>query len=427
MKAGKYTAAILLLTVGSILLVDLAAGTSWTAALLDWWPVVLIALGVEYMIVSVLNRNAGGKIGISFGSLILAAGISVAAIAVTHAGNLPHLNWTINFGSVSFADETGHRHEMDPVRIPVDDRTETIFLRNHAGNVTIRTGDVREIEVKGTVFVQKSVDHHEKIAKETGIRFDQRGDRLEIVVDGKEYRVFGMKQRPRVNLSITVPHDLDQNWRIDLTNGRVDAEGLTVREQLVADTTNGSVDLRNIAGNVRGDTTNGRVTLRQIRGDAIADTTNGRVTVEDVSGNVTVDTTNGQVDVKDVGGNVRVDTTHGNVTLQRIAGDVKADTTNGSVRLTEAGGTVTASTTNGEITVRTSTMAGDYRFDSANGKVNLHLPEDASFEVDGETAWGSIHSDFGLRIDRKTVTGSVNGGQYKIVIDTNSPIGIYAN
>lgn len=425
MKAGKYTAALVLLSVGTALLVDVAADTAWTAAVIKWWPAALIALGVEYMIVSMRSRDE--KTGIAFGSLALAAGISVAAIAVSHAGAFFPGNWVIQLGNVSFADESGRRFEMEPVRTAVDDRTELIYLFNHNGNVTLRTDDVDELEVEGTVFVPQAVDNAEEIARASGIRLEQKGNRLELLVQGKEYRHFGVRQRPRINLTVTVPRDLDPSWHLDLTNGKVDAAGLTVRDRLAADTTNGSVELRDIDGNVTADTTNGNVTIRDIRGDVTADTTNGRVSIENVGGNAFADTTHGQVQMRDVAGEAWVDTTNGSVILERIGGDVKAETTNGSIRLTGAGGAVEAGTTNGDITIRTDTLAGNYRLDSANGSINVHLPRDASFEVSGESTWGHVRTDFDLSVDKRAIRGSVNGGRYEIKIDTNAGIGIHAN
>lgn len=428
MRAGKYTAALLLLVVGSLLLVDLITDKNLTRMAIDWWPVALIALGLEYMFVTLRNRNTDKKVGLAFGSLSLAAGICIAAIVFTNAADLSFLrNWNIQIGPVNFADESGYRHDMDTMTITPDRRVNTLVLRNHNGNVSLKAGDVAEIELDAVVFVHKSVSNAAEIAERTEIRLEQKGDELQILAKGEEYRLYGVKQRPRINVSITVPHDADHNWRLDLTNGRVDAEGLTVREQLVADTTNGSVNIRNITGNVRGDTTNGTVTVTGVKGDAIGDTTNGKVILSDISGNAVADTTNGEVRMSDIGGNATGDTTNGGVTMERIGGKVVADTTHGTVRVTGVNGSANISTTNGDIILRTDTVAGDYRLDSTNGKVMLHLPADASIDVKGETSWGGIQADFGLNVDRKKVSGSANGGRYKILIDTNSSINISAS
>lgn len=428
MKAGKYTAALLLLGVGSLLLIDLTMDKNLTRLVLDWWPVVLIALGLEYMFVTLRNRNTGKKVGVAFGSLFLAVGISAAAVVFTNAADLTFMrNINIQLGPISFADENGYRHEMDTVTINPDQRVDMINLRNQNGHISIRSGDVAEIELDAVVFVHKSIDNAAEIAEQTEIRLEDRGNELLILPTGKEYRMYGVKQHPRINLTITVPRDADHNWRLDLTNGRVEADGLTVRDQLLANTTNGSVNIRNIVGDVRGDTTNGTVTIAGVQGNVVGDTTNGKVILSDITGNALGDTTNGEVRMSDIGGNATGDTTNGGVTMERIGGKVMADTTHGTVRVTDAGGAVTVSTTNGEITLRTGTVAGDYQLDSTNGKVSLHLPKDASIDVRGETSWGSIHTDFDLRVDRKKVSGSANGGQYKVIIDTNSSIDIRAD
>jgi DUF4097 and DUF4098 domain-containing protein YvlB len=430
MKAGKYTAALLLLGVGTALIADMITGGNVTGALIKWWPVVLIALGVEYMIVSVANRNNGKSIGIAFGSLFLASGICIAAIAVTNAANLAFLRnldihlGNITIGNVSYADENGRRFEMDPVRASVADNEGTIYLNNLVGDVTIRTGDVKEMELKGTVYVHQSVDNGEEIARKSEIRVEHKGDRLEITADGPEYRVRGIKQKPRINLAVTVPHDLDQSWHISVTNGDVDVSGITVRGRLLATTLNGLVELADITGDVAGETANGAIVIRNIRGNASADTTNGRITIASVDGNASADTAQGRVELRDIGGDVSVSTMNGNVAMERIGGNVKTETANGSIQLTEAGGAVNATSVNGNITVRTARLAGDFDLDSLNGKITVHLPEDASFEVDGETTHGDIVTDFPLDAGKREIRGKVNGGTYEIDIDTNDDIAI---
>jgi hypothetical protein len=430
MKAGKYTAALLLLGVGTSLIADMVTGGNVTGVLIKWWPVALIALGVEYMIVSVANRNTGKPIGIAFGSLFLAAGISIAAIAATNAANVAFLRdlgihlGNISIGNVSFADESGRRFEMDPVRTSVDKSVRTIHLNNVVGDVTIRTGDVKEIELKGTVFVHQSVENAEEIARQSEIRFEHKGDRLNIIADGREYRARGIKQKPRINLAVTIPGDLGQSWHISVTSGDVDVSGIAVRDRLQATTVNGSVELADITGDVAVDTVSGAIVIRNIRGDADANTTNGRITITGVDGKAAANTLQGRAELRDIGGDASVITKNGSVAMERIGGDAKAETANGSIRLTETGGAVNATSANGDITIRTSRLAGDFDLESLNGKITLHLPEDASFKVDGETMRGGIETDFPLNAGKREIRGTVNGGTHKIHIDANGGIAI---
>jgi len=433
MKAGKYTAALMLLAAGTALAVDLATGRETAAALLRWWPVVLIALGVEYLIFSLIHRDPGQKLGVAFGSLLFAAVISAAALAAAGAWNLqPLRDWAGEAGSFGsglfdFGEERGNEWAMEPVRVAVDGSVASIVLRNPYGSVTVRTDDVDDIEVRGTVFVPKAKADGGEVARASEVRIERKKDRLELAVKARDYRILVFRHRPRVNLTVTVPRGLESDWHFELANGKVDAAGLSVRDRLLAETMNGEVVLADIAGNVKADTINGGIAVRNVRGDVIANTTFGRVTVEQVSGSVTADTAHGKVELRDIGGRAVADTTNGEIILERIGGDVAANTTNGAVTVTEAGGSVKADTTNGDVTVSTSTVAGHYRLDSTNGNIRLHVPDDASIEVEGETSWGTIETDLGLETAGKEVRGIVNGGTYRISIQTNRNIGIYAN
>lgn len=433
MKAGKYTAALVLLAVGIALIVDLSTGRNVTETLLRWWPVVLIALGVEYLVLSLVSRESGKKLGIAFGSLFFAAAISLAALAVSGAAGWQSLLDRVGqfgwFGDASsyLSEEDGLAVELEPVRTAVDGGVESVLLRNRIGSVTIRAGDVEAIEVRGTVRVPESAKNAADIARRTALQVGRDGGRIEMAVQGGEYRVFGIKQRPRVDLAVTVPRGLKADWHLDLTSGKVDAAGLKVRDRLRAETVNGEVVLEDIDGDVTADSTRGGITVRNVRGSVIANTTFGRIFAEKVSGDVTADTANGGVELRDIGGRAVADTTNGEIVLERIGGDAKADTTNGAIFVTEAGGAVKADTTNGDVLVRTGAVNGDYRLGSTNGNIQLYLPKDASIEVRGQTSWGTIETDFPLQKDGREVKGTAGGGAHKISIETNRNIGIYAN
>lgn len=391
-KVGKYTAALLLVAVGVLLLIDFTMDTNWLGKAANWWPLIIIGLGLEYLILGLFARDPEKKVGIAFGNLFFSVLLSLGVLIFTQASSFNVFgNWGIHIGGISLADESGIKYEKETV-VSLDSQVKRVKLQNHNGHVIMAAGDVQHIEIEIDLYVPKSLeDEAEDIVNNSKIVTNNAGSTLELRADGKEYRLFGVKQKPRMNLTVTVPRDHALDYELDLVNGKVQADGINIIDTFKADTTNGAIVISNMNGNVVADTTNGTVTVTDVKGDVHADTTNGKVI------------------------------------LERISGVVNAETTNGSIEMNDVRDAVTADTTNGSVIVRTNQLGGNWKLDTTNGKIEVFLPEDASFQVKGETSWGKITSDFPLDIDKKNASGSVNGGTYKLHIDTNSSIGIYQN
>lgn len=392
MKVGKYTAALLLIAVGALLLVDLTADTNWLGKAVNWWPLVIIGLGVEYFIFGLVARDPEKKVSFAFGSLVFSVLLSLGVILFTQASSFNLFsNWGVNIGGISLGDENGIKYEKEAT-IAIDQDVDIVKLKNTNGFVVMTSGDVPHIEIEIDLYVPKSLeDEADDIVNGSEIRTHKAGSTLELTAYGKEYRLLGVKQKPRMNLTVTVPRDTALNYELDLVNGKVQVDNMNVADYFKAGTTNGGVNIAHINGDVYADSTNGTVMVSDVEGNAKADTTNGKVVLERIAGDATASTTNGSVEIDDV------------------HADVKADTTNGNVR------------------VRTNQLGGDWELETTNGKIEVFLPEDASFRVKGKTSWGKISSDFPLDIDKKSVSGSVNGGKYFIEVDTNSSVGIYQN
>lgn len=402
-KAGKFTAALALIAVGGLLFADLLFNTSYTADLIRWWPVLLILLGIEYLILSALHRKDDSKIGFAVGSVLLAAVLLVFAAGYHQSEKFKVLDLVIS----NWGDESGKSYDKGTSVIPFDGSYRKVVLRNPNGNVELRAGDTDDIRIHTTVYVSfnLSAEKADQIAEQSKISYRGKGGTLEIEAGGKEYRVLGIRQHPRMNLVVTVPRERRADFELLLKNGGIDAEGINVEKEFLVDTTNGRVNISRIDGTVKVDTTNGSIAVSQIQGDVYLDTTNGRIEARDITGDVEADTTNGTIIIEQVGG------------------DVKADTTNGKVTMTDVRGKVTADTTNGAITIQSRTIGGDWHLETTNGGITVSLPRDASFEVQGETARHQTpESDFSLSTEKGKISGKVNGGGPKITMDTNGKI-----
>jgi len=403
-KAGKYTAALVLIVVGGLLLIDLTAGTAYSAELVRWWPALIIALGIEFLILSALHRGGERKVGIAAGSIAAAVVVSLAAIGFQYSDRIN----VFHFAFDGIAGDSAYSYDIGTTSIPLTGGERRVVLRNPNGNVEMKAGDVDDIRIQATVLISKLTGAEaEAIAAKSGIAYRLNGSELEIETAGEEYRVLGVRHRPRMNLVVTVPSGRKVDFELRMKNGRIDAEGISVLRDFTAETTNGHVSISRIDGNVKVETTNGIIAVEETQGDAVLETTNGKITATRIAGDV------------------RAVTTNGTLLIEQVGGDVEAETTNGRITLTGIAGKITAETTNGPVVAESETIGGKWRLKTTNGSVTVRLPEDASFKVQGRTSGNqTTRSDFPLNARKGEISGEVNGGGAEIQISTRGKIEI---
>lgn len=166
------------------------------------------------------------------------------------------------------------------------------------------------------------------------------------------------------------------------------------------ESSNGSIRIDNIQGEVRLRTSNGSVRLAALAGDLEAQTSNGGVELEDVDGRLVVRTSNGSIRGTAIRGTLDATTSNGaiRVAFQRVEGrrPIRAVTSNGSIELDlpEVGGDVEASTSNGAVTLR--------------------LPPSTSADVRAVTSNSSITTDFDVRVrgrmSKTVLEGAIGNG-----------------
>lgn len=82
-KAGRFTAAVLLVLVGGAVIADRRMNTNFTTVLIDWWPLLFIFLGVEYILFNMKYGNSERQLKLDLGGIIFAVMISAVVIVST--------------------------------------------------------------------------------------------------------------------------------------------------------------------------------------------------------------------------------------------------------------------------------------------------------------------------------------------------------
>jgi hypothetical protein len=125
--------------------------------------------------------------------------------------------------------------------------------------------------------------------------------------------------------------------------------------------------------------------------------TNGKIYVEDLDRPVRARTSNGSVSIAHVTGDIDVTTANAKVACRSTDGHLRAQSSNGKIELTGHRGSVDASTSNGIIraSIEALTKAG-VSLSTSNGRITLELPAASDVDVDLQVENGQIRHDLDL-------------------------------
>ncbi|NQT83541.1 DUF4097 family beta strand repeat protein [bacterium] len=235
----------------------------------------------------------------------------------------------------------------------------TLHISTLNGAITVRSGDVKEVQIVAEKTVRSRTDEEAReFCENTKIETETQasGSTVSVVLP-KNYR-----GRASIGARIEAIVPERCNLKLGTSNGRIEARGI-----------NGNVEMR---------TSNGRITGEEIGGNVFADTSNGAVRLERVSGSAEAEASNGKVTVRGAGGDIRAHTSNGGIELRNVVANAEAVTSNGSITCV--------------------------------------LPGDASATVSGRTSNGRIRSDFPLTVKRGSVSGKIGEGKFSIELRSSN-------
>lgn len=420
-KLGRFTAAALVLTVGALLLWDQLKGRNDISLLGQWWPVIFILLGLETILFSLKFKGAEKKLKLDVAGSMVAILITLTAYVVTQYADIP-FRWLDQFnvdlnGATEFGEEKGFRYDKTIMKVPLDEEASLIRIVNPNGQVTVRSGDVQEIEVLTAVWVDVAEKTEaDPIAEQSTVKINP-GKELTLEAKAQSYGANGSK-KPRMNMIITVPQSLSDQLQMEETpletllpegtqsliegeNTVVTAEETdsTETELLEATPTPGTSDMPlgeeqltseetplNIsptptleieedpkpALKLKVESGNGSVDIQALTlpGGLDIRSNSGIVTVSNIRGAVTVKGNNGGITVSGITGDSTLETKNGTIVASSIQGKLFANTLNGSLELKAIEGNVEAETKNGKI--KLDGAGASVKADTLNGSIELN-------------------------------------------------------
>ncbi len=153
---------------------------------------------------------------------------------------------------------------------------------------------------------------------------------------------------------------------------------------------------------------NGSLRVEDVEGDAHLSTSNGSVHLAKLRGNIDAHTSNGGVDVNNVNGRMSFRTSNGSIHGGKLSGDFQAETSNGGIDVE------LDSPPHHDVVARTS-----------NGSVTLRLPDGASGDLHASTSSsGSVRSDFQIltrgELSRHRIDGAIGSGGPRFELVTSN-------
>lgn len=361
MKAGRWTVAISLILIGLAFLLDQWTESDLLLVLLPWWPVLLIALGVE-MILFYRRTERPVKldvVGIVLVGLIIVAGNAIAGVQ----------QWGLSFSFdrdvFDFSlGENWERHSLEPVTVSIDGQ-ERLQLEYENGHVNVVPHERSDIVIEPTLLFPRGYKPTDPVRD---IRFDidKTSDLISVRADrsGDRKRRFGFQDSRPIALNVNVPAHFS----------------------------------------------------------VMIDSDSGEIRVEDIEGNVLVHSDNGKIEVKGIGGNGNFETDNGVITAIDTGGSVEAKATNGAVHVENVGGDVIAKTDNGKILIQSQKLSGNWEADTDLGAIEVVLPETSGAVIEAETDVGNVSSEFPLYSndgDGKKSTGTIGDGTYTVQLKSD--------
>ncbi len=261
------------------------------------------------------------------------------------------------------------------------------------GSVTVTGGSGSNVQV---VVTSKNRELDELLT----LRFEEGGKTARIIGRRKGSRLFNWSDGGRVHFEIQVPTATALD--IDTSGGGIVVA--SIHSEVKLKTSGGSLDIRDVVGEVDGHTSGGGVRLKSIKG------------------RTRVQTSGGSIDGSELDGPVTADTSGGGITMKRVAGDLKVHSSGGSIHIDDAAGLVDADTSGGGIHAsfaRGNSRGG--RLESSGGSIELSLDPNADLEIDASA--NNVSTALPLKvqgeISRHHVRGTLGKGGASLRLHTS--------
>lgn len=421
---------VLLIALGVIMITARLNGWQAVEYIIKWWPAVLILLGAEIVVTSLLFKSEGTKIKVDGFSIAMIIFILFICLGAYGAVSL--------FNGASFHIDGFHPGSKYHSRfnksfsINADGR-DKIEINNEFGNVTVSRGSGDSVEIEAEIEIDNNDEEYAKNISESIISVDD-GSPIVITAKPQEYyKGNGTIRNVSIDYTVKVPENLSvyvknsfggidirsapRSVNVENSHGSVNTN--SIAGDLYIENSFASVNVNGVGGKAEVHNRNGSVIVKNVNGSLTVENEFASVKVSDIKGNAKITDKNGSVDAEKIGGNLEIDNKFGSINAYDISGNIDITGGNGKIEASSIGGDaaiynefggteladaykyIKITSKNGSIKV-SSSKAIEKGMDITNqfGNITIELPREQQGYFNASTQYGQITSDFNLNIDK---------------------------
>lgn len=439
MRRRSITGPLLLLLIGSLFLwTNLHPETPIFDLVARYWPFVLIAWGLLRLLETMIRRRDGVQYGFSGGEIVLVILICVAGSGI----------WQAHEHGIRFTprglDWWGQQYDYPISATSPATGMKRIVFENPIGNIKVTGTDTSDVTVNGHKLIRAySRRDADQTNESATVEIVPQGDRL--MVRTNQDRVPN-SQRMSADIEVSVPRSM----AVESRGGQGDYEIADLQGDVELTASHGDVRLSRLGGNARLDI--GRSDLIRaldIKGKIDLQGQGSDVELENIAGQVTINGAyrgtldfknlskplqveglrNTELNVQAVPGRINMDL--GAFTANDVVGPLRLVTRSRDIKVEKFSQSLELETERGDIEMTPQHLPlGTIEARTGVGKIELVLPEKATFALEATAERGDAVNDFGPQIRKEsegrsaTLKGKVGEGPNVKIISNRGSISV---
>ena len=356
-KVGTISLGILLISLGVAWIYSSVAGVDFLTSIFKWWPIVLILLGVEILIFSLLPSNENRRVKIDPLSIVIIILIIIflgGAQLVTKG--FSHLGSWLGFKGnniTGFFDNNNNVRDYSFSESFLASEVQAIAVDGAVGNIEVLKGNGDNITLEVKVYYG---DRN----RETNISEDEL--RNSVIIE--KNTTLGISTRKQGYLD---------NLRIKSIDYRITVPVTT------------DIEIENNIGETKVKGIEGSLDIVSNIGDVVVDGFKGDVTISNNLGDTEAYNIEGNFNGKNDAGSIIVGNVSGNAELRCRLGEIKAKNIKGNADIENNGGTTEYTS---EVVINSKV-----NITSNLGEIIVNLNENQEGDFDIKTDIGDIYAE----------------------------------
>ncbi len=419
-KVGTVTLAASLIAAGVIMFAQNFIDIS-IRDMFKYWPVLLVALGIEMVIFMLTNKGEKGEVrygvdGFCIAFIIIAAVLS-NGVGFINTGFPFGFNFNGNTVVEGFRYSSSIKETFEKGNISSNYAVDTVKVTNVFGNVEVKASNESSIRIEASMDIKCNDENKAREYAKTAIAIKE-GTATEIYTRELTNSEKQDYSAARINYVIFVP----QNVKVEVygSHGDIDVEG--VAGDVKVNNKFGETRIKNIGGNITVDNSFGGIELNDIKGEVTADNSNGRIKANNIQKSANLETAFGAIEAENISGDLIAVSKNGKVTAKNINGKTEVESYFGDVDVQDVTGNVIGKSKNGS--VEAENVIGNIRLETNFGSIKLDSQNVKDADIYAETKFGSIDTSLPLNKEKSgskaVAKGNTGNGQYRIELITSN-------